>query len=191
VKGGSRSGTQVLVHDLSAGGMLIESEESLGIGEKLAVELPRTGAREAAVVWTSGRFYGCRFAEELSSSVVNAAVLKALPADARPSGPEADEAGFATRLASLRAARGLSMEQLADRLGVSRQAVWYWETGHRLPRPAMFKRIAKQLHVGEGELTTSATEAKSPQRNDLANWRQEIANQFGVTPRQVKILVEL
>jgi hypothetical protein len=45
--------------------------------------------------------------------------------------------------------------------------------------------------VGEGELTTSATEAKSPQRNDLANWKQEIANQFGVTPRQVKILVEL
>jgi transcriptional regulator with XRE-family HTH domain len=190
LKGAGRKGTPVLVHDLSAGGMLIESDESLAIGETLAVELPRAGQREATVVWTGDRFYGCRFAEELPSSAVSAALLRARPAAPQSPRPTADEEDFPARLTALREARGLSIEQLAERLGVSRQAVWYWETGHRLPRAAMLRRIAGQLRVGEGDLG-SAAKATSAEQGDLTGWKQQIATQFGVEPGQVKILVEL
>lgn len=191
VKRSSRKGTQVLVQDVSSGGILVESDESLAIGETLAVELPRSGVHEAVVVWTSGRFFGCRFAEPLSSAAVSAALLKALPVSAQTPQSAPVQNDFPTRLASLREARGLSMEQLAERLSVSRQAVWYWETGHRLPRSAMLKRIAKQLNIGENDLSEALPASKPKGGDNLATWKQEIAAQFGVSPGQVKILVEL
>jgi transcriptional regulator with XRE-family HTH domain len=191
VRRATRQGTQVLVHDISSGGMLIECDESLTIGESISVELPRSGVREAAIAWASGRFYGCRFTEELPSAIVSAALLKAIPAAPEPSPQPSGEEGFPARLASLREARGLSMEQLAERLSVSRQAVWYWETGHRLPRGAMLKRIAKQLNVNEGELLLTPKEANSAKGNDFASWKREIATRLRVSPEQVKIVVEL
>ena len=192
VKRSSRRGTQALVHDVSTGGMLIESDESLDIGESLSVELPRSGSREAEIVWTSGRFYGCRFTEELSSAVVSAALLKAIPAPGELPQQSSGEEDFPARLTSLREARGLSMEQLADRLRVSRQAVWYWETGHRLPRAGMLKRIASQLNVAEGELLLlNPRQAGSSKGTEFAAWKREIAHRLRISPDQVKILVEL
>lgn len=84
------------------------------------------------------------------------------------------------------------MEQLADRLRVSRQAVWYWETGHRLPRAGMLKRIASQLNVAEGELLLlNPRQAGSSKGTEFAAWKREIAHRLRISPDQVKILVEL
>lgn len=192
-RGGPASGpaSEVVVHDLSSGGMLIESAESLAIGETLAVELPRSGAHMAVVVWSSTRFYGCRFVEPLPSAAMSAALLKAFPAArVEPQQPLPPEVHVAERLAVLRRARGLTIAQLASRLSVSRQSVWYWETGKRQPKPAMLSRLAEQLRVNEGELLR-ARSADEEASDDLALWRARIADRFGVSPGKVRILIEL
>jgi PilZ domain-containing protein len=72
--------TQVVVHDLSQAGLLIEASVDLSVGDRLEVHLPEAGTAEAEVVWSSGRFFGCRFAEPISAASVSAALLKARPA---------------------------------------------------------------------------------------------------------------
>jgi transcriptional regulator with XRE-family HTH domain len=180
----------VLVHDLSAEGMLIESPQSLAIGSTLAVELPRSGSHDAEVVWSSGRFYGCRFARPLPSGALSAALLKALPAPG--TSPRADSRDLPSpdRIAALRQSRGWSMEDVAERLGVSRQSVWYWESGKRHPKRPMVSLIAALYGVGERDLL--AGEPAGPvAANDLHDWKRQIAERFGVASDKVKILVEL
>jgi len=181
----------VLIHDISTQGMLLESPEKLEIGERLAVELPRSGVHETAVVWSSGDFYGCRFDKPLPAAAMSAALLKALPAGsteehaAIPAGTPLPE-----RLTALRQSRGWSVERMANRLGVSRQSVWYWESGQRQPKPSMLARIAKQFGVSERELLQSPARSE-PASADLEHWKAHIADQFGVAPEKVRIFVEL
>ena len=52
--------TEVLIHDLSTGGFLMQTTASMALGDTIEVILPRTGAREAEIVWTSETFFGCR-----------------------------------------------------------------------------------------------------------------------------------
>ena len=52
---------------------------------------------------------------------------------------------FAEKLAIARQEKGLTQKQLADRLGVTAQAVSKWETGGSLPDLEMFKMIAQLL----------------------------------------------
>ena len=157
-----RDAGEVLVRDLSAEGMLIESAAALTVGETISVELPRTGQHEAAVVWSSGNFYGCRFTQPLPAGSLSAALLKALPAAGTGlQAPGATAAPLSARLAALRETRGWSMEQLGERLGVSRQSVWYWESAQREPKPAMVARIAKLFGVSEGELRQAPVTGES------------------------------
>ena len=124
---------EVLIHDLSTSGMLVQADESVVIGEVIEVELPRTGDHHIEVVWASGTFFGCRFLEPVPPAAVSAALLRS--AAERPSQPAVSDesqtsaASFGARLAALRAEQGWAIETLAEQLGVSRQAVWYWETG--------------------------------------------------------------
>jgi transcriptional regulator with XRE-family HTH domain len=94
------------------------------------------------------------------------------------------------RLAALRGTRGWSMEQLADRLGVSRQSVWYWESAQREPKPAMLTRIAKLFGVSERELLRAPVPDESA-AGDLQQWKSRIAERFGIAPEKVRILIEL
>ena len=188
-----RSGSQdgeVLVHDISLGGMLVESFESLPIGTSLSVELPRLGPREAIVVWSSGSFYGCRFATPLPAGALSAALLKALPAPSLSPLDSSLDAPSPDRIAALRRGRGWSMEDLAERLGVSRQSVWYWESGKRHPKRPMVTRIAALFGVGERDLLAGEP-ADPTAADDLQNWKGQIAARLGVPSGKVKILVEL
>ena len=54
---------------------------------------------------------------------------------------------FARRLADLRTAAGLTAAQLADRAGLSRQAVWRLEEGRREPSWASVVALAEALGV--------------------------------------------
>lgn len=78
----SRGGTSVLVHNLSATGLLIESREPLHVDEVFEVELPGAEIRHASVVWRSDDFYGCEFAEAISTASVSAARLRSPPSQA-------------------------------------------------------------------------------------------------------------
>lgn len=187
---------EVLIHDLSTGGMLVQADESLAIGEVIEVELPRTGVHHIEVVWASGTFFGCRFLEPVPPAAVSAALLRSGPE--RLSQPaisdesQATAASFGARLAALRAEQGWAIETLAERLGVSRQAVWYWETGQRLPRAEHFQKIVDVFDLQEQDLLGQPPAPVAATRNALVDeLKREVARQNGVDESRVRVLIEL
>ena len=194
-KAPARGSTPVEIHDLSTSGMLIETSVELAAGETIEIELPRTGPQIAKVIWTSGRFYGCRFAEPIPPAAVSAALLRSRPTDqsaVSADAPEQAPPDFGSRLAELRAAKGLSLQDLADRLDVSRQAVWYWESGQRLPRAELFQKLAQMLDTSEHEvLAPSAPNQAGAAPGWDEQFKRSIAERLGVRPDQVSILVTL
>lgn len=52
----------------------------------------------------------------------------------------------------IRKSRGLSMQELASRLGVSVPTVWAWEVGKKSPMTDRLPAIAKALDCTVGEL---------------------------------------
>ena len=59
---------------------------------------------------------------------------------------------FEEKLMDLRKKAAMSQEELADRLGVSRQAVSRWESGSSYPDMEMIPAIANYFHVSIDEL---------------------------------------
>jgi len=183
--------TEVLIHDLSTSGLLVQTVVPLAVGETIEIVLPRTGAREADIVWTSGTFFGCRFLHPIPPASVSAALLKSGPVGSTsPEGPTAP-LEFGERLAALRASKGMTLETLAERLGVSRQAVWYWETGQRLPRAAHFKSIAQVFDVAELDLLARQPEQIRDHAALVSELKREIARHNGVSEDKVRIVIEL
>ena len=189
-----RQAAQVLILDISAEGLLIESRESLTVDEHFAVELPGFGSHEATVVWSSTHFYGCRFLKGLPSGAISAALLKSSPKKQVTTGDatrrEDISSSFSTRLRTLRERRGLSIDELAERLRVSRQALWYWEAGQRAPRRHRIAKIAAELGVSETELL----EGPAPETDAFESLRQcklIAAVRLGVAPENVKLIIEL
>lgn len=77
---------------------------------------------------------------------------------------------FGENLRTLRKAKGISQEELAERLGVSRQAVSKWEQGMGYPEMETMLALSKTLEVSldflvSGEATFSQTQPQEPQRN--------------------------
>ena len=72
----SAGDTQVVIHDISEEGLLIESPLPLTDGEVLEVLIPEAGTAQAEVSWTSGHFYGCKFIEPISTAAVSSALLR-------------------------------------------------------------------------------------------------------------------
>lgn len=62
---------------------------------------------------------------------------------------------FAENLRRLRAEKGLSQQQLADLLFVTRPAVARWENGSRLPDAEMISRLSACLGVDAGALLST------------------------------------
>jgi hypothetical protein len=68
--------TQVVIHDLSEDGLLVESAVALAEGDVLDVVLPEAGTAHAEVAWASDRFFGCKFNRPISTAAVSAALLR-------------------------------------------------------------------------------------------------------------------
>lgn len=194
-KSPSGGSSEVLIHDLSTGGMLIETQATLKAGDTIEMELPRTGVRRVDIVWSSGAFFGCRFVDPVPPAAVSAALLKSTPegssAPYTATTKDAPEANFAARLAALRNEHGWSLEQLAERLGVTRQAVWYWETGQRLPRANLFGKIADEFGVMEQDLLGDPGRSLAgPGMPLVAELKREIANRLGCSEDGITIRIE-
>jgi transcriptional regulator with XRE-family HTH domain len=65
---------------------------------------------------------------------------------------------FGETLSRLRKDRGLSQQELADRLHVTRSAVANWETGNRTPAASTFQHIAHVLDTDIATLIAAADE---------------------------------
>jgi putative transcriptional regulator len=65
---------------------------------------------------------------------------------------EANQTNLTNRIKELRARDGLTQEDLADRVGVTRQTIISIEKGHYIPSLALGMSIARVLNVSTDEL---------------------------------------
>lgn len=185
----------VIIHNISAAGLLLESELVLAKGERLALDLPEAGAVTAVVVWRSEHLYGCAFEQALSPAALAAAQLQGF-APGMPSRPLGETAAIGGgealghRLNRLRREAGLTLADVAAALGVSKPTVWAWEKGKARPLPERIDAIAEALGVPSEAL---APAFGTPRQIDalVAECRARIAEACGTTPEAVKIMIEL
>lgn len=182
----------VRLHNISAGGLLLESDLGLEKGEQLTIDLPHAGPTSAHVVWRSGSLHGCRFDRVLPASVLSAAELKsaiAPPDDPVRQAETARGGSLGRRLASLRQQRGLTLAQVAQQLGVSKPTVWAWEHDRSQPVASRIGALAETLGVAEAELVTGRDLGQAAVA--VAEAREAIADAFGFNPQQVRIMIDL
>lgn len=188
----------VTIHNISAAGLLLETELVLAEGEQLALDLPEAGAVTATVVWRSAQLYGCAFARPLGPAALAAAQLQGF-APGVPDTPEQTVAtvapttigseGLGARLNRLRREAGLTLADVAATLGVSKPTVWAWEKGKARPLPERLEAIAAALGVAP-EVLAAAPPAREID-SLIAECRARIAEACGTVPEAVKIMIEL
>jgi transcriptional regulator with XRE-family HTH domain len=199
---GARAGAEgpegeanVTIHNISAAGLLLETELALAEGERLTLDLPEAGAVTAEVVWRSEHLYGCAFDAAIGPAALAAAQLQGF-APGVPSRPLTAPGGAAPgeplgqRLNTLRRAAGLTLADVAATLGVSKPTVWAWEKGKAKPLPERLGAIAEALGV-DPEALAPATGATGEAAQVIAECRQRIAQACGTEPQQVRIMIEL
>ena len=184
-----------LVHNLSETGLLIEASADLAIGSVLALDLPLVGPTEATVEWASENLFGCSFLQPIPTEAITAALLRNPLKDSAGSNrspiapetiPDAEIASFCIRLKNLRLRRGLSLEDIASRVKVSRQTVWYWETGKRVPSPQNLVSLADALDVAVIDLDVDQSSPRRG-RDTFSKVKERIARELGVAPESVEI----
>lgn len=188
----SGASAEILVHNISATGVLLESPVPLMADERISIELPHVGAVWARVVWTSARFYGCEFHTPITPAALSAAALRSAvdqPVDVTPRRQPAADGSFGARLQRLRKERGVSQSHVADRLGVSKPTVWAWEHDKARPVEERIDELARVLGVDRAELL--AAQGLSDSTDVVAGSRARIAEAFGTRPENVRIWVEL
>lgn len=187
----SGEAARVVVHNVSATGLLLECEAGLAVGEALAIDLPQAGLSAARVVWSSGTLHGCQFDAPLTGAALSAAQLRAAVPDfshAAAGQPAASET-FGARLQRLRKARGLTLTEVGEALGVSKPTVWAWEHERARPVEGRIAALAGLLGVMPDDLTSGRDSGALDEL--LARARAEIAAGFGTSPANVRIMIEL
>ncbi len=176
----------VVIHNVSASGLLLETQTLLRESERLEIDLPDAGPTSARVIWASGSFYGCQFDAPLPLGLLSALELRSA---AQPLPAAASEEGFAARLHRLRKAKGLTLAAIAEQLGVSKPTVWAWEQGRARPAPERLIMLANQFGLSEDELASGRDGGAL--KDVLVQARRHIAEAFGVDPAKVRIMIEL
>lgn len=185
----------VTIHNISAAGLLLETEVVLADGERFALDLPEAGTVTATVVWRSERLYGCAFDAALGPAALAAAQLQGFapgvpgqPLVPAPTLSASEPLG--ARLNRLRREAGLTLADVAATLGVSKPTVWAWEKGKARPLPERLDAIAAALGV-EPEML--ASNPGTPREIDavINECRQRIAEACGTPLEAVRIMVEL
>ena len=182
---------EVVIQNISLGGILLESPTALEPGEHLVIDLPEVGPVTAIVVWISGDLFGCRFDEPLSPAALAAAELRSLAPPEAGAPVRADPPDdLGTRLQRLRKERGLTLAQVASQLGVSKPTVWAWERGRARPIEERIDALAEALGVTRSELMAIG-ETSGALRDLVARSREQIAAAFGTRAENVRIMIEL
>lgn len=210
------SETTVVIHNLSATGLLIETRSDLAIGQAIRLELPETDAVHATVIWQSMPLFGCRFDRPLSRRALSAAQLRnPLPVDVDPvvrsHNPPLHEP-LPARLLRIRRELGLSRAALSTRTGLSMPSIWAWETGKTAPRRNSLSTLADAFGMSEQQLIlgdlaptaqglgsiaepmdapTDAPDSTGQSIQTVINTaKRKIAALAGLSPDNVKIIIE-
>lgn len=200
VRGAHAAGSDVpvMVHNISATGLLIECDASLSIDDRIDIELPHAGVVSATLVWVSGHMFGCQFDTKLSPAALSAAQLQSAIEVETASAIDDDEnepvivggsaSNFAANLKRLRMAKGLSQASMAERLGVSGPSISGWEKGRARPKEDRLSDLADLLGVSVSQLLV---DPQPDMIHDLIDTsREQIARATGVAPEKVRIIVE-
>lgn len=78
------------------------------------------------------------------------------------------------RIRAARKQAGMTLEDVADKLGIKNQSVAQWETGKRKPKYETLQRIADALHVPIKSLLSDQT------ANDQKDWRMNMDNNSSI-----------
>ena len=100
-----------------------------------------------------------------------------------------DEADRDARLARLRRTAGLTLAEIATRLGVSKPTVWAWEQGKSRPAESRIDALAEALGVTRADLLPGP--GVGALQELLARSRNQIARTVGVGADKVRIMIEL
>lgn len=96
------------------------------------------------------------------------------------------------RLKLMRKKKGLTQEELATHLNVTRQTISKWEKGYSLPDAEMLIKIAHALNVSVDELldtTSDNPEKKAQLANELALINEKLALKDRQSKRIIKALL--
>lgn len=178
----------VTVHNISAAGMLLETDVPLSVGDRLSIDLPQAGQVNAAIVWESERLYGCAFEQALGQGALAATELRAVAPRLRPATRESVEP-LGIKLNRLRRERGLTLADIASTLGVSKPTVWAWEKSKARPVPSRIPDIAEALGVSVQELGEAAPASEASAVTEEC--RARIAAAHGTDPQYVRIMIEV
>lgn len=187
----------VTIHNMSAAGLLLETELALSVGETLAVDLPNVGPVGAEVVWESGHLFGCAFQQALGEAALAAAQLSGQAPQLDGTRTQTPRQNFGrvsndalgVRFNRLRRERGMTLAQVADKLGVSKPTVWAWEKGKARPLPERITAIAKVLGVNEADLSETSSQGEGGAL--VEDCRLRIATAYGTIPNNVRIMIEI
>ncbi|MDP4604684.1 MAG: helix-turn-helix domain-containing protein, partial [Erythrobacter sp.] len=85
---------------------------------------------------------------------------------------------------------GLTLADVADRLGVSKPTVWAWEKGKARPLPERLNAIAAVLGIAPDSLAENHA-IDGAAAGVIEDCRQRIATACGTQPGSVRIMIEL
>lgn len=211
-RGGPVAGeaSDVLIHNLSTTGLLLESTASLSVGDEIVVDLPEAAKSVATVVWASGEYFGCAFDRPLSAAAASAAQLRSEPvgtiqppAESDVGAPAASPESFGARLQRLRRERGLTLVEFARLAKVSRPTVWSWEADRSTPRRSKTKVLLEVLGITEEELHgTSAIDTRGETDGEISGdedalrravieAKERVAGLVGTSPDKVTLIIEV
>lgn len=144
-----------------------------------------------------GKICRCSFQTPISTAAITAALLKTPFVDSQDTElsprvePYAPEIELPTRLRTLRHGRNLSLEEVARRVKVSRQTVWYWEKGRRTPSPQNLRLLAGALGAAESDLELKGEPYWAGRPDSFSTAKERIANELGIAPESVEIHIRL
>jgi transcriptional regulator with XRE-family HTH domain len=192
-QGADAAGTEmeILIHNISATGLLVESSSRLSVGEQIAISLPHSGVTTARVIWTSGSLHGCQFAVPVSAATLSAAQLRSVVINGAGEGDESHarpDESFGDRLQRLRTERGITQAQLAEFLNISEPSISAWEQDKSRPKAGRMEALAHFLAVPIAELLGHADKGRLP--GLIAKAKRDIAESIGASPNAVKITIE-
>lgn len=183
---------EVLLHNISATGLLLEGEVGLAPGHWIDVTLPHAGVTRARVVWISGVLCGCEFDTPISPATLSAAQLRGV-GDAPPNEtdffPKPVTDSFGVRLHRLRTIKRLTQVQIAAELGVSEQSISAWEQDKARPKAGRMKALAILLGVPISELL--GIDEPVSIGDVVARAKAQIAEAADVSADNVKIIIEI
>lgn len=106
--------------------------------------------------------------------------------------------GMDKRIRDARISRNLSINALANKVGVSSTAAWNWDHGHTTPRPDTLERIAKVLNVdttflvtGKVQLDSDAGKSGETVGTILADAKSRIAKSIHIGIDQIAIELKI